>query len=123
MTNRDHPAEAEILARLAVSREEIRRLLDPPRRESDESQEASDPGGDAFPRSRTMQILMGGRGLGVLGAIAGGLFIARPGLALRLLRLLPTGTVARMLLAKSLGALRNGKKAPGDKSSRGDPPR
>jgi hypothetical protein len=64
-----------------------------------------------------MQMLMGGRGLGVLGALAGGLFIARPGLALRLLRLLPTGTVARMLLAKSLGAWREGK------NHRGDAPR
>jgi hypothetical protein len=113
MTDRDNPAEAEILARLAVSRAEIRRLLDPPRRESDESSRAGDTRGDAFPRSRTLQMLMGGRGLGVLGALAGGLFLARPGLALRLLRMLPTGTVARMLLAKSLGALREGKNGSG----------
>ena len=114
MTDRDNPAEAEILARLAVSRAEIRRLLDPPpRRESAEHTRAGDTRGDTFPRSRTLQMLMGGRGLGVLGALAGGLFLARPGLALRLLRMLPTGTVARMLLAKSLGALRDGKNGPG----------
>ena len=117
MTDRNDPAEAEILAKLAVSREEIRRVLDPPRREPDQGMPPGDHGADGFPRSRTMQMLMGGRGLGVLGALAGGLFIARPGLALRLLRMLPTGTVARMLLAKSLGALREGK------NHRGDPPR
>jgi hypothetical protein len=117
MTDRDDPVRADILARLAVSREELRRLLDPPRRESDQGPPTHDHGDGAFPRSRTMQMLMGGRGLGVLGALAGGLFIARPGLALRLLRMLPTGTVARMLLAKSLGALREGK------NHRGDAPR
>jgi hypothetical protein len=117
MTDRNDPAEAEILARLAVSREDIRRLLDPPRRESDAGSPPGDRGAEVFPRSRTMQMLMGGRGLGVLGALAGGLFIARPGLALRLLRMLPTGAVARMLLAKSLGALREGK------NHRGNAPR
>jgi hypothetical protein len=113
MTDRDEPVQAEILARLAVSRQELRRLLDPPRRESEQGSQTDGHGDNAFPRSRTMQMLMGGRGLGVLGALAGGLFIARPGLALRLLRMLPTGTVARMLLAKSLGALREGKNASG----------
>jgi hypothetical protein len=117
MTDRNDSAEAEILARLAASREEVRRVLDPPRREPDESSPPGEPGVAGFPRSRTMQMLMGGRGLGVLGALAGGLFIARPGMALRLLRMLPTGTVARMLLAKSLGALREGK------NHRGDSPR
>jgi hypothetical protein len=114
MTDRYDPAESEILARLAVSREEIRRVLDPPRRESDEGSTPDDHRADGFPRSRTMKMLMGGRGLGVLGALAGGLFIARPGLALRLLRMLPAGTVARMILAKSLGALRQGKDLRGD---------
>jgi hypothetical protein len=116
MTDRNEQAQAEILARLAVSRAEIRRLLDPPRAESDQDSQPGHGGADAFPRSRTMRMLMGGRGLGVLGALAGGLFIARPGMALRLLRMLPTGAVARMLLAKSLGALREGKGARGDHS-------
>jgi len=114
MTDRDAPAQAEILARLAVSRAEISRLLDPPRVEAGEAAHPGHPGGGVFPRSRTLQMLMGGRGLGVMGALAGGLFIARPGLALRLLRLLPTGAVARMLVAKSLGALREGKNGRGD---------
>jgi hypothetical protein len=117
MTDRNDAAEAEILARLAASREEVRRVLDPPRREPAEGSPPREPGVAGFPRSRTMQMLMGGRGLGVLGALAGGLFIARPGVALRLLRMLPASTVARMLLAKGLGALRDGK------NHRGDSPR
>jgi hypothetical protein len=106
MTDRDEQAQAEIRARLAVSREELRRLLDPPRNESDagNSMAGDYPGG--FPRSRTMQMLMSGRGLGTLGAIAAGLLVARPALALRLLRMLPASAVARMLLMKAFTALR-----------------
>jgi hypothetical protein len=114
MTDRDDPAQTEILARLAVSRAEISRLLDPPRVEPGEGSQPGHPRSDVFPRSRTLQMLMGGRGLGMMGALAGGLFIARPGLALRLLRLLPTGAVAKMILAKSLGALRDGRNGPAD---------
>jgi hypothetical protein len=89
MTDRDETAQAEISARLAQSREELRSLLDPPRTESDagNSMAGDYPGG--FPRSRTMQMLMSGRGLGTLGAVAAGLLVARPALALRLLRMLP----------------------------------
>lgn len=107
MTARDEQARAEIRARLAVSREELRRLLDPPRQESDAngSAGAARASGE-FPRSRTMKMLMGSRGLGMLGAVAGGLFIARPALALRLLRMLPSGAVGRMLLMKAIAALR-----------------
>ena len=60
-----------------------------------------------FPRSRTMQALMSGRGLGAIGAIASGLVLTRPALAWRLIRLLPTGAVARVILARimrSVGA-------------------
>jgi hypothetical protein len=53
-----------------------------------------------------MQMLLSGRGLGTLGAILGGLFIARPALALRLLRMLPTGAVARMLMLRAIAAMR-----------------
>jgi hypothetical protein len=107
MTDRDAAASAEILARLAVSREELRRVLAPQRREP--GADGSSIGGahsGAFPRSRTMQMLMSGRGLGTLGAIAAGLLIARPALALRLLRMLPAGAVARMLLMRAIGLLR-----------------
>jgi hypothetical protein len=104
MTDRDELARANIIARLAVSREELRQVLDPPRRDSEDSEAGEHH--DGFPRSRTMQMLMGNRGLGLLGAIAGGLFIARPSLALRLLRLLPVSAIGRVFLMKALGAMR-----------------
>ena len=105
MTVQDDAARAEILARLAVSREELRRAFGPTRHE---------PGGGSthrggsggFPRSRTMQMLMSGRGLGTLGAAAAGLLIARPNLALRVLRMLPAGAVAKTLLVRAIAALR-----------------
>lgn len=107
MTDRDEAARAEILARLAVSREELRRVLDPPRAEPG-ANGSSSPGAESagFPRSRTMQMLMSSRGLGTLGAVAAGLLIARPAMALRLLRLLPAGGFARMLLMRTFTALR-----------------
>jgi hypothetical protein len=108
MTDQDDAARAEILARLAVSREELRRALDPARHEPGGG--SSKPGDHAraggFPRSRTMRALMSGRGLGTLGAAAAGLLIARPGLALRLLRMLPAGAVAKTLLLRAFAALR-----------------
>jgi hypothetical protein len=106
MTDRDEAARAEILARLAASREELRRALDPQRNEADaaSSKPSNHPGG--FPRSRTMQMLMSGRGLGTLGAAAAGLLIARPNLALRLLRFLPVGAVAKTILLRAFAALR-----------------
>jgi hypothetical protein len=112
MTDRDEAVRAEILARLAVSREELRLLLDPPRKE-DGAGGGSIPGAHSggFPRSRTMQLLMSGRGLGTLGAVAAGLLVARPALALRLLRMLPASALARMFLVRAFTALReNGNK-------------
>jgi hypothetical protein len=112
MTDRDDAAQAEILARLALSREELRNTLEPPRNESGAggSKPSDRPGG--FPRSRTMQALMSGRGLGTLGAAAAGLLIARPGLALRLLRILPAGAVAKTLLLRAIAALRTNTNRP-----------
>jgi hypothetical protein len=106
MTDQDDAARADILARLALSREELRRALDPQRNEADaaSSKPSNRPGG--FPRSRTMQALMSGRGLGTLGAAAAGLLIARPGLALRLLRMLPASSVAKTLVLRAIAALR-----------------
>jgi hypothetical protein len=106
MTDREEAARAEILARLAASREELRRAFDPPRDESDagSSKHSDNPGG--FPRSRTMQMLMSGRGLGTLGAAAAGLLIARPSLALRLLRILPVSAMAKTVLLRAFAALR-----------------
>jgi len=103
MAHRDAATLAEIRTRLAVSRDELRRLLDPPRNEGDGA-----PGDYAggFPRSRTMQLLMSGRGIGTLGALAAGLLMARPALALRLLRMLPASALARMILTRTFSALR-----------------
>jgi hypothetical protein len=112
----DDAALTAILARLAASREELRRVLEPPRREAEDPSDPA-PRGDEFPRSRTMQMLMTGRGLGIIGTLAAGLFVARPTLVLRLLRMLPAGAAARMLLLRAVAALR-AKPAP----PRGSPP-
>jgi hypothetical protein len=104
MTDPDEAARLLILARLAQSRAELRRILDPPRNEANGS--VAGGGHDGFPRSRTMQMLLSGRGLGIVGAAAAGLFIARPTLALRLLRMLPAGAAARFLLLRTLAQLR-----------------
>jgi hypothetical protein len=110
MTIQDDAAQAEILAKLAASREELRRLLDRTRDEAHADGSAAGdrdgPGPGGFPRSRTMQMLMSGRGLGTLGAATAGLLIARPGLALRLLRILPASTIAKTLLVRTIAALR-----------------
>ena len=101
-------AREETLARLAVSRAEIRRLLEPPPRVSPgDSPVSGDFGTGAFPRSRTMKMLLSARGAGTLGAVACGLLISRPQLAVRLLRMLPTGAIGRMLLVKAISALRS----------------
>ena len=97
-------ARAEILARLAASREELRNVLDPPPAPPNAD---GSPGARAgFPRSRTLQLLMSGRGVGTLGALAAGLIAARPALALRLLRMLPASAIGRMLLVRAVSALR-----------------
>ncbi len=110
MKDQDAAARTEILARLAVSREELRRLLDPPRQEP-QTNGSSTPGGypGGFPRSRTMQMLMSERGLGIIGAAATGLLLARPALALRLLRMLPASAFAKMMLTRAFAALRTKK--------------
>ena len=53
-----------------------------------------------------MRALLSSKGLGAIGAMAGGLLIARPTLALRLLRLVPASTVGKMLLAKAVTTIR-----------------
>ena len=105
MTESEDAARNVALAKLAQSREELRRLLDRPPKNSDGSQ-TPDIGPDAFPRSRIMQALMSGRGMGALGAIAGGVLIARPALAMRLLRLVPASAIGRVLMLRAFTALR-----------------
>jgi hypothetical protein len=99
-------ARSDTLAKLAQSRAEIRRVLDPPPPDS-EPGPADAAGAGVFPRSRTMKLLLSGRGVGTVSAVVGGLLMARPALALRLLRMLPTGAIARMLVIKALAALRS----------------
>ncbi len=107
MSDREDAARAEILARLNASREEIRRVLDPPRREAGDTEARTRANGGGFPRSRTMQMFTSGRGLGTLGALAAGLLIARPALALRLLKMLPAGAVAKTLLLRAMSTLQS----------------
>jgi hypothetical protein len=91
-----------ILARLAESRAEIRRLLEPRPEDADEERAEK---GTGFPRSRTMRALLSGRGLGAVGATAAGLIMARPALAWRLFRMLPTGPLLRMGIGRILSGL------------------
>ncbi len=105
MTERDAAERDLIRNRLAQSREELRLLLDPPAAQGNGSGAAGSSHA-GFPRSRTMQLLLSSRGLGTLGALAGGLLIARPALALRLLRFVPASAVAKMLMAQALRALK-----------------
>jgi hypothetical protein len=104
------PAEAAtrdaLVARLAASRAELRHVFEPPADESAKGGTRERAGSGEFPRSRTMRMLMSGRGLGALGATAAGLLIARPALLWRLVRLLPTSAVARMLIVRLIGAMR-----------------
>jgi hypothetical protein len=106
MTDRDAAERDLIRNRLAQSRAELRLLLDPPPAQGNGSGAPGMMGHSGFPRSRTMQMLLSSRGLGALGALAGGLLIARPALALRLLRFVPANAVAKMLMAKAVNALK-----------------
>lgn len=100
----------ETLLRLAQSRAEIRRLLEPaprsPPGSGDSAAQAADADPNSFPRSRTMKLLMSARGFGTVGAVVGGLLLARPTLALRLMRFVPLEAVARVLLVKAVTAMR-----------------
>ena len=106
MMDRDAAARSQIHAKLAQSREELRTILDPPPGDYGDGGQAPRIGHAEFPRSRTMQMLMSGRGLGTLGALVGGLLIARPALALRLLRYVPASSVAKILMTRAIGALK-----------------
>ncbi len=118
MIDPDAAARAALKARLAQSREELVRLFGP------EEQGAAGANGEwtgnghaQFPRSRTMQLIMSGRGLGTLAALAGGLLMARPRLALRLLRMVPAGTVAKLLVARVTAALKSHARPEGGRNS------
>jgi hypothetical protein len=89
----------------------LRAILDPPPRNSAAAEDDSMPGAHLhsgeFPRSRTMQMLLSGRGLGTLGAAAVGLLVARPTLALRLLKLLPASAIGKVILTRAFTAMRS----------------
>ncbi len=106
MATGDGDAREALLEKLAQSREEISHILDPPRGATDEGVGAKNSGGE-FPRSRTMRALLSSRGIGAAGALAAGLLIARPAMALRLLRMVPVSMLGKMLFAKALTRLRN----------------
>jgi hypothetical protein len=106
MTDRDDAARAAVLANLAQSRDELRRVLDPPRTAPDGGSANAGEEAGKFPRSRTLRMLMSGRGMGTLGALAAGLLMARPALALRLLRMLPASAIGRMILVRAVNSLR-----------------
>jgi len=105
MTTGDSSERDAIMARLAQTRGEISRLLEPPAESEGEGPRPSGVAG-GFPRSRTMRALMTGRGIGAVGALAGGLLLARPRMAWRLLRMLPTGAVTRMVVGRVMSAMR-----------------
>jgi hypothetical protein len=110
VADRDASARSLIHARLAQSREEVRAILDPPRGGGNTPGEARGGFGEArsgFPRSRTMRVLLSSRGLGTMGALVGGLLLARPALALRLLKFVPASAVAKILMAKAVDALKS----------------
>ena len=106
MIDPDAQVRAEILARLAGSRAELQKIFEPPPQEAAAAHSASNDTFSDFPRSRTMKMLLSGRGLGTLGTLAVGLLVARPALALRLLRMLPASTVARMVLTRFMAMAR-----------------
>jgi hypothetical protein len=107
MADRDTDARNLIRTKLAQSREELRVIFYPPSGEGSGDGQSSVNGRGGFPRSRTMQALLSSRGLGTLGAVAGGLLMARPALALRLLRLLPVSGMAKIFMSKAVGALKS----------------
>ena len=74
MSDASDSTRNDTLARLAQSRAEIRRVLEPPPRIHHDSADGIPDGDDGgeFPRSRTMRLLLTGRGIGTVGAVVGG---------------------------------------------------
>jgi hypothetical protein len=106
MIEKDAASRELLLTKLAQSRAQVRAILDPPRPEPGSAADSGSRGRSEFPRSRTMQALLSSKGLGATGALIGGLILARPSLALRLLRMVPAGAVGKMLLIKGMEAFR-----------------
>ncbi len=109
MMDADEAARLRIIARLTESRDELQRILDPPPHVQTGPQSEVHEG--QFPRSRTMRALLSGQGMGALGALAGGLILAKPSLALRVLRMIPVSSLVRMFAARAVTSLRNKQQA------------
>ena len=103
MTAQDEEKRNQVLARLALSRGEYRAILDPPRVHPEAGQTPASVAG--FPRSRTMRTLLSKSGLGTLGAVAAAILVARPRLALKVWRMLPTRMVRKLLIGRALALL------------------
>ena len=103
MTAQDEEKRRLVRARLALSREEYRAILDPPRVHPEAGETPARVAG--FPRSRTMRTLLSKSGLGTLGAVAAAILVARPRLALKLWRSLPTRMVRRLLIGRVFAML------------------
>jgi hypothetical protein len=88
-------------SRLAETRQQLVDLFTADRQESAAGQPAS-PRAGSFPRSHTIRLLLGKQGLGALAVIIGGILVARPAIAWRLLRLLPIKTFARTMFVRFL---------------------
>jgi hypothetical protein len=91
--------QTRTVARLAETRRQLLELFLPERNADGTSAPGPD---DAFPRSRTLRLLLGRHGLGAVSALAGGLLIARPALLWRLLRWAPVRAIAKTLLVRLL---------------------
>jgi hypothetical protein len=90
---------ADVEARLAQTRQQILALFQP---EIDARAARALDGRGTFPRSRTMRLLLGHKGLATVAVAVCGLVISRPALALRLVRMLPIAAVAKLLLRRQL---------------------
>ncbi len=93
----DSPVRGDALAKLAESRAALLRLFEPPRDAA-----GAGSGAAGFPRSRIMRLLVSNRGLSAAAAVGGGFLLFRPGLLLRLARMIPVGALARAIFLKYL---------------------
>jgi hypothetical protein len=103
MTAQDEEKRKLVRARLALSREQYRLILDPPRVHPEAGAAPASIAG--FPRSRTMRTLLSKSGLGTLGAVAAAILVARPRLALKVWRSLPTRMLRRLLIGRVFAML------------------
>jgi hypothetical protein len=95
-------------AELAKSRAELQRLLDPEVKARDAKLEKTiegRPNGHAksdgdFPRSLTMKLLAGNRGVGTLLMMAFGAMAMKPRMAAKMLQYVPVSAIAKTLIAR-----------------------